>query len=125
MDYFPQIRRKTDWIVFALGAAGLVLFCMMKTYWITPELKVASPIITEAVTDSLLHESDISHDTVTISIRPSFNSELTAAITDTLGTLATKQYIDYFKIPYVSKVTIVQKKESENVNFNLGGGPKA
>lgn len=125
MDYFPQIRRKTDWIVFALGAAGLVLFCMMKTYWITPELKVASPIITEAVTDSLLHESDISHDTVTISIRPSFNSELTAAITDTLGTLATKQYIDYFKIPYVSKVTIVQKKESENVNFNLGGGPNA
>ncbi|MBI3258904.1 MAG: SpoIIE family protein phosphatase [Ignavibacteriae bacterium] len=125
MDYFPQIRKKTDWIVFALGTAGLVLYCMMKTYWMTPELSVASPKVTEAVTDSLLRESDISRDTISVSMRPNFNSDLTEGITDTLGTFATKQYIDYYKIPYISKVSIIQKKQSNNVNFSIGSGQNA
>lgn len=120
MDYFPQNRRKIDWIIFALGALGLMLYSMMETYWLTPVLKVTPPKVTTTIIDSLLRESNISRDTISVALRPNFNSDLTSAISDTLGTFETERYIEEYNIPYLSKVSIVQKKQSENVNFSIG-----
>lgn len=113
-------RRLRDYLVIAIGLAGLAIYISLRQFWqISYDFDGSLSNVTAAV-DSVRTAAGLGADTVSTALRPISDTDIGEVIAHQTNLLFARDYLQRHRIPIVGYEAVITSRNNNNVNFRIG-----
>lgn len=113
-------RRLRDYLVIAIGLAGLASYISLRQFWqISCDFDGSLSNVTAAV-DSIRVAAGLSADSISTALRPISDTDIGEIIAHQTNLLFAREYLQSRHIPIVGYEAVITSHGNNNVNFRIG-----